>query len=145
MTPHVVDEALEQAQRWGHLATEKGLAFELSIESESAIACNPIFLRTVIGNLLRNALHHTDQGSVRLILDAHGFVVEDTGSGIPEHLKDTMFQPFVQGHGARGEGLGLGLSLVRRICEANGWAITLENRPGGGIRADVQLNRPPSF
>ena len=37
--------------------------------------------------------------------------------------------------------LGLGLSLVRRICEANGWVVRLQGRDGGGTQASVRLGR----
>lgn len=59
---------------------------------------NATFLTAVMGNLLRNALHYTDQGFIRLSLTATGFVVEDSGVGIPEEKREAMFEPFVRGN-----------------------------------------------
>jgi len=58
--------AEEQSQRWGPLIQTKGLAFELVEESSDSARYNLSFLRTVLSNLLRNALHYTESGTVRL-------------------------------------------------------------------------------
>jgi len=100
---------------------------------------NATFLHAVMGNLLRNALHYTDTGFIRLTLEASGFVVEDSGVGIPEEKRQAMFQPFVRGSEKRGEGLGLGLSLVQRICDSQGWRVTLTTMEPNGCRFRVEL------
>lgn len=83
-----------------------------------------------MANLLRNALHYTERGSVRLILERGAFRIEDSGAGIPAEQHERIFQPFVRGAQARGEGLGLGLSLVKRICAKQGWSVSLQSEPG---------------
>jgi signal transduction histidine kinase len=92
-----------------------------------------------MGNLLRNACHYTEQGFIRLTLTVNGFVVEDSGVGIPEEKREAMFQPFVRGAEKRGEGLGLGLSLVQRICENQGWTVSLSTMEPNGCRFEVDL------
>lgn len=120
----LAEVAREQAELWGPAIRAKGLAFELIDNGSGVAGYNPTFLRTVMANLLRNALHYTAIGTVRIVLEHDGFRVEDTGMGIPAHEQERIFLPFVRGSGARGEGLGLGLSLVKRICEHNGWNIS---------------------
>ncbi|MCO7571431.1 MULTISPECIES: sensor histidine kinase [Pseudomonas chlororaphis group] len=100
---------------------------------------NATFLHAVMGNLLRNALHYTERGFIRLSLEPGGFVVEDSGVGIPEEKREAMFQPFVRGDEKRGEGLGLGLSLVQRICENQGWSVSLSTMIPNGCRFHVLL------
>lgn len=129
----------EQSKRWAPLIREKGLQFELIEQAPDAAQYNLTFLRTVISNLLRNALHYTEQGSVRLILDNGGFRVEDSGIGIPLDQQEQMFLPFVRGAQARGEGLGLGLSLVKRICTHQGWAVRVRELPPQGSVFEVNL------
>ncbi|KAF5042870.1 Adaptive-response sensory-kinase SasA [anaerobic digester metagenome] len=123
----LAEVAREQAELWGPAIRAKGLGFELNDEGADTAGHNPTFLRTVMANLLRNALHYTAQGTVRLVLERDGFRVEDTGVGIPEKEQDRIFLPFVRGSEARGEGLGLGLSLVKRICEHSGWEIAAKS------------------
>jgi len=104
---------------------------------------NATFLQAVMGNLLRNALHYTEHGSIRLALEGTSFVVEDTGVGIPEDEREAMFKPFVRGSEKRGEGLGLGLSLVQRICQDQGWRVDLTPMEPHGCRFHVQLDPDP--
>jgi signal transduction histidine kinase len=92
-----------------------------------------------MSNLIRNALHYTAQGEVGLLLSAHGFRVEDSGQGVPSEQQDEIFKPFVRGSGARGEGLGLGLSLVKRICTYQGWEVRMYSLPTEGSCFEVIL------
>ena len=133
--------AREQHERWAAKFSEKGLAFELRVGPETADTYPATFLRVVIGNLLRNAWHYTESGHVLLMVGDHELRVEDTGIGIPEAMCESVLEPFVRVDYSRGDGLGLGLSLVRRICEASGWSVRLQGRHGGGTQATVRLMR----
>lgn len=134
--------AEEQITRWTPLINEKGLDFQFRKEGSDNNLYNPILLGTVMANLLRNALHYTDQGFVRLVLEPGGFCVEDSGIGISVEQHEQIFQPFVRGTAARGEGLGLGLSLVKRICARQDWNISLQPKIDGGSCFKVSLANP---
>lgn len=138
-TTTLAQAAEEQARRWAPLMQEKGLRFETVGQDDSTRRYDQTFLRTVLSNLLRNALHYTEQGTVRLVLEEGGFRVEDTGIGIPADQQERIFQPFVRGSHARGEGLGLGLSLVKRICARQGWSVEVEARSPRGSCFRVRL------
>jgi len=131
--------AAEQTERWGPILREKNLDFQCIEEGKDDGRYNPTFLNTVMANLLRNALHYTEQGVVRLVIGTGEFRVEDSGNGIPFEQHEQIFQPFVRGTQARGDGLGLGLSLVKRICSKQGWAISVHNLPDGGACFNVTL------
>ena len=84
-------------------------------------------LRQIIGNLLTNAMKHTPAGgSIRLSVGQHGgevvLRVDDSGGGMPPELVGRAFEAFVQGQapGSTPSGLGLGLSVVRRLVELHG-------------------------
>lgn len=138
----LAEVAAEQADRWGRLCKDKGLDFQCVVEGRDSGLYNLTFLRTVMANLLRNALHYTEQGTVRLVLEAGGFRVEDSGPGIAPEQHERIFQPFVRGTQARGEGLGLGLSLVKRICAKQGWTIALHSPAGGGSCFRLSFIKP---
>lgn len=131
-TASLAQVAEQQCRHWGELAKNKGLSFECIEEGPDDGQYNPTLLSTVMANLLRNALHYTDHGHVHLLLETDGFRVEDSGVGIEQVQNELIFQPFVRGTLARGEGFGLGLSLVKRICAHQKWDITVHNLPPAG-------------
>jgi signal transduction histidine kinase len=97
----------------------------------------------IVENLLNNAARHTPAGTpieVLVIEEGHGVVVvvEDEGPGVPDDVKDEIFEPFRQGESARG-GVGIGLSLVQRFAELHGGSACVEDRKGGGARFVVTL------
>jgi signal transduction histidine kinase len=131
--------AQELTELWQAPIEDKGLRFEYLPEEHSGDLHNGTLLRSVMGNLLRNAWHYTDEGFIRLTLTAKGFTVEDSGIGIPAEKREAMFQPFVRGDEQRGEGLGLGLSLVQRICANQQWTVALTSREPAGCCFEVRL------
>jgi signal transduction histidine kinase len=124
---------------WREPIESKGLALSFVPGHPPGNGYNATLLHAVMGNLLRNALHYTENGFIRLTLTPTGFVVEDSGVGIPEEKREAMFEPFVRGSEKRGEGLGLGLSLVQRICENQGWTVSLTTMEPNGCRFEVVL------
>lgn len=126
---------------WERLIREKGIEFIYVRGHTSNERHNLTFLQSVMGNLLRNAWHYTDQGYIRLTLDERGFSVEDSGIGIAQEKRQEIFQPFVRGDESRGEGLGLGLSLVQRICLKQNWQVALTGNEPNGCCFTVELTR----
>ncbi len=126
---------------WREPIERKGLKLIFEPGNPEAKGYNATLLHAVMGNLLRNALHYTERGFIRLSLTGTGFLVEDSGVGIPEEKREAMFEPFVRGTEKRGEGLGLGLSLVQRICENQGWSVSLTTMEPSGCCFQVELSR----
>lgn len=96
-------------------------------------------------NLLDNAIKYTpEDGSVRIAISADGpvsLIVDDTGPGIPPGERERVFDRFYRGADAGASGSGLGLALVRTLAGRHGAAVSLEEAPGGGLRARVMF--PP--
>ena len=130
----------EQVDRLRPEAAGRGLDLTLVSEGDDAGRYPAPLLRAVISNLLRNAIYYTDRGFVRLVLRQGGFSVCDSGAGIPPEKRESVFQPFVRGDATRGDGLGLGLSLVQRICQRRGWHIRLSENPSGGCEFRVEFS-----
>jgi signal transduction histidine kinase len=92
----------------------------------------------VIGNLIRNALFNTKSGEVVLRLEAERLIVRDTGVGMrPEELARATERYY---KGASSAGSGVGLSLVKRICDRHGWRITLDSEEGKGTTAEIDFS-----
>jgi signal transduction histidine kinase len=130
---NVIQKSLHE---WQSQAQEKGLAFTLEecskgLESPDGLFPAPL-LRTVLNNLIFNAIHHTKEGGITLTVQQAGFIVSDTGVGISEDEKHAVFKPFYRGDSQNRKGLGLGLSIVQRICQREEWTITIsDNQPTG--------------
>jgi signal transduction histidine kinase len=98
----------------------------------------------VIENLLVNARRHTPAGTA-VHIRVHGrsngvvLVVEDEGTGIPDDLKDVLFEPFRQGSTSGGRGVGIGLSLVKKFAELHGGTAHVEDGEHGGARFVITL------
>jgi signal transduction histidine kinase len=91
-----------------------------------------------------NASRHTPAGTpvhVRVQSRSNGVVliVEDEGQGVPDDLKEVLFEPFWQGKDSKGRGMGIGLSLVQRFAQLHGGTAHVEDREGGGARFVITL------
>jgi signal transduction histidine kinase len=107
-------------------------------------------LERIVENLLANTARHTPSTStiwVSVFSNEEGAViaVEDDGAGVPEEIRDTIFEPFQQGPDAprHSPGVGVGLTLVRRFAELHGGRAWVEERAGGGASFRVLLPAQP--
>ena len=108
------------------------------------VEVDPGKVERVVENLLTNAARHTPSGTAVLIeIEARAegieLVVEDDGPGVPDELKDVLFEPFRQGEASSGRGMGIGLSLVQRFAELHGGSAHVEDATTGGARFVVEL------
>ena len=104
----------------------------------------PVALRRLFENLLENALRYGGEARVALRqVDGRAeALIEDRGPGIPEALRERVFDPFFRVEASRSRdtgGSGLGLAVVRAIVQRHDGTIRLEDRPGGGLRVRVTL------
>jgi two-component system, OmpR family, sensor histidine kinase BaeS len=107
------------------------------------VDADSVRLRSVLANLVGNALRHTHPGgTVRIVAGRAGpdvrITVHDNGDGIPAELLPRVFDRFVKG--TESVGSGLGLAIVRDIVEAHGGAVTASSLEGAGT--DVALTIP---
>ena len=110
---------------------------------------DPPKVERIVENLLANAARHTPLGTpvwVRVQPRDRGalLVVEDAGPGVPEQLRDSIFEPFRQGPrlASHAPGLGVGLALVRVFAQLHGGSAWVEERQGRGASFRVHLPDP---
>jgi PAS domain S-box-containing protein len=107
---------------------------------------DPPKVERIVENLLSNASRHTPPdrriwAMVERVDEGVLLTVEDEGDGVPDDLKDAIFEPFRQGPGPAtvSPGVGVGLSLVARFAELHGGRAWVQDRPGGGASFKVLL------
>ena len=133
-------------------AQSKGLALECEAPRLAARS-DPARITQIALNLAGNAVKYTDQGFVRVSLNIEDatltLTVEDSGPGIPEDKREAVFESYTQlSPSARSSsgGVGLGLSIVKRMAEAMGGEVSLASAPGRGTSVTVRIPvEPPSL
>lgn len=145
-----IDEVIGVAlHRLDHLLTGHRLITDLPA-SLPPVLIDELLIEQVFVNVLENAARHAPAGSTIHIggAESHGGGIEvrvvDNGSGIPVGNEETVFEKFVRGPGALGDGIGLGLTISRGIIAAHGGTIRAEPTPGGGATIVIALPGEPS-
>lgn len=131
-------EIIKQVEkRFAPLAVQKNITLDGTLENFSCLA-SPQDVEKVIANLLHNAIKFSDSNSrITVSLVENGkFSVQDFGIGIPQSEISALFDRFYKIDSSRlfteESGSGLGLSLVQKICNANGWKIEVQSKEGEG-------------
>lgn len=126
-------------------AAEKDLTLRF-VTSDAWVRSDPVLLERILLNLVSNAVRYTQTGGVLVGCRRRGdqlcVEVWDTGVGIPTDQRDAIFGEFYRADnaaGGQGAGLGLGLSIVDRLCRLLGHSIELTSTVGRGSRFTVTM------
>lgn len=123
------------------LTAGRPIRLEVELAGEPELIVEQPLLEVVIGNLIRNALFNTKAGSVVVRLEKDRLSVRDTGIGMrPEDLARATDRYY---KGPSSTGSGVGLSLVKRICQRYGWHILLQSEEGRGTTATIEFSPAP--
>jgi signal transduction histidine kinase len=134
--------AREQIEDLESRATERGNRIDLEEDAEIMLMAPPRVLAIVLNNLLRNAVNYTEAGTVTVRVDSDGMRVRDTGIGMSAGEIDKAFKPFFRGEEARNSrrpGHGLGLSIVKRLCDQMNWSVTVTSEQAVGTEVRVRF------
>ena len=139
----LVDEVLEDLEP---LAEGKNIKL-IGKCKDTAMVGSDILIYRLVYNLVENAIKYNHSGGQVTVTadrkEKHVYLsVEDTGAGIPEELKERVFEPFFRVDKSRSRelgGVGLGLALVREIVRVHDGSITVKSNPSGGTIFEVVL------
>ncbi|MEZ4339024.1 MAG: HAMP domain-containing sensor histidine kinase [Sandaracinaceae bacterium] len=135
------------AARYRRRCPDSPLSVE--VEDDALVLVDPALFRRVLDNLLENARKYSPEGSPISLVVSHTpthvrFLVADQGMGISKGDLAQVFDPFFRAERSRARGaggVGLGLTLVKRITEAHGGSVRVESDLGEGTKVRVELRR----
>ena len=138
-TPVKVDNVIQSVLEDNiSAAEEKGLRVSTELQSELSLQQPDSIVRIMVSNILKNAIEHTHQGEINITLAQGKLTISDTGSGIPEkdlpHIYDRSYTTKVGG-------TGLGLNLVKRICDRFNWQISVSSVEDKGTEVIIDFNQ----
>lgn len=131
----VIDEVVDSCQP---MIQKKPVSIRVVVQANALVAAPRSVLAVVLSNLIGNACKYTLEGSIEVRICEHQVLIEDTGLGLGPD-PSSLFERGVRGPNATGIGGGLGLSIVRRICELYEWEVSLSPRQGGGSLAKLDF------
>jgi PAS domain S-box-containing protein len=151
MKPELREISLRQVLRslgknFSIQAESRGLRFSL-LPLDAYVETDPAILELTLSNLITNALKFTSEGGILVGCRRRGgkvlIEVYDTGSGVPPERLANIFDEFEHDmFSARGanDGMGLGLSLVRRYCELMNYELKVRSIVGKGTRFSISIS-----
>jgi signal transduction histidine kinase len=101
----------------------------------------------VLGNLIRNAVLYTNEGSVTVTIKEHSVVIEDTGIGMTDEQTKKIFQPYYraeQSGKTTRKGYGVGLTIVKRLSNRFNWIVEVDSKVDVGTRIEVFFDESQS-
>ena len=144
----LVEAVINVVERLNPYISKKKLKIKVKIPDDLVIEADPQHLDTILFNLIENAVKYTFDGgkvevSIKKNKESISIFVKDTGVGIPEKDLNRIFDRFYRISKSRtnedGFSTGLGLSIVKKLVERNGWDIKVESKLNEGTKFEIIL------
>ncbi|MGM0594813.1 MAG: sensor histidine kinase [Pseudomonadota bacterium] len=132
----VVLEVIDQLRLLTH---DKPLALRSEILSGFSLSTSRTALAIVLNNLIRNAINYTERGEVLVRVEDRRVAIIDSGCGIEEEELAHIFERHYRGNNVSHNGSGIGLSIVKRLCERQHWRIHIDSEPGRGTSVTIEF------
>ncbi|HEY5804173.1 MAG TPA: HAMP domain-containing sensor histidine kinase [Lysobacter sp.] len=132
LLPEIVDDHR-------YLTRDKDLTLTIASLSPIEVLAPLPIVQAAIGNLLRNAIEHSDRGEIAIRLEAPATVViDDPGHGMTPEEISAIYARVARGGGER-HGGGIGLDLISRLCEHLGWQLDIASDEGHGTTTTLRF------
>jgi signal transduction histidine kinase len=150
-TLHLRQEVQSCVANFRAACEASGVRLENGVAADAMIEADPALLQLLLENLIGNAVRYTPAGRIDIGYCDGKLTVADTGIGIPPEHLENVFERHFRASDQPG-GLGLGLSIVKRVCDAHGWryvidSVAEEGAPCRGTRVTIafeeNLDRRP--
>ncbi len=115
--------------QFSHFLDGKDVEVKVNVDPKATLELQTGVLEILLANLLSNAFEFTNSGAVSIMFEDNVLAISDTGGGVDEEMRETMFDVDKKGEGS--SGFGRGLSIVKRVCEHHKISINVDHKPGG--------------
>ena len=137
----IMSEAIEAELKLANVFLEgKPVKLEMDLQYPLELFTARKVLSIVLGNLIRNALIYTNNGTVSIVIKEKSVIVKDTGVGMSEDQIKRIFQPYYraqQEDKSTRKGYGVGLTIVKRLSNRFNWSVEVESKVGQGTSVEV--------
>lgn len=106
----------------------KDIDINISDSCNTQLEVQPGMLKVLLDNLLSNAFQYTQEGEVKVFFQSGALVVQDTGPGIEAAISNNLTDSGIKG--SQSTGFGFGMSIVKRLCEHQGWQFSVASEQG---------------
>ncbi len=113
-----------------YLLDNKAVEVNVDIAPGAEVVSQAGILHILLANLISNAFQYTSAGEVTIAFADNCLQVSDTGPGVEENIKDNLLDPLVKG--SESQGFGIGLSIVKRLCERHQLGLVIGEKDGDG-------------
>ena len=94
----------------------------------------------VLGNLIGNAIKYSTEGTIHIIIDSQSVIVQDEGVGVNESELPKLFERHYRANKTSSKGSGIGLAIVKRLCDLYNWQIEIRQNKTAGLTAILTFN-----
>ncbi|MHA2495413.1 MAG: sensor histidine kinase, partial [Candidatus Hodarchaeales archaeon] len=130
----------ELVQKVAELTIPEDIAINIDLDPIPEVTCDQERIAEVFQNLLENAITHGEARKIDVMhqrsKDSISIIIANDGKSIPSDVRSHIFQ---RGFSTAINGLGLGLAIAKRVIEAHGWQISLEETPETSFRIIIPL------
>ncbi len=134
----IVKQQLSAIER---LFPDKNIETHLHSNVQLQMRVSERLLVICLNNIIFNAFNYTEQGSIQVFVGRSFIRVSDTGIGMDEKSLQRIFEPFYRANREQEQvkGFGLGMAIVKRICDQMDWRISIDSQPEKGTQIQLTL------
>lgn len=129
-----------QIERSEFLKENKDVKVILNQKAQLRVHSSETVIAVLLGNLVRNAILYTEQGEVRIDIEEDQLTIVDSGPGISQSNIDRIFEPFNRASNENASGYGIGLTIVKRLCDRFHWDIQVSSKARQGTSFKLRFN-----
>ncbi len=115
---------------------QKNITFINTVSAGVDINQSNSILKMIIGNVLRNAIEHTKDGTIKLFMEETALIITDSGEGIAANNLQHVFE---RSFTTKSSGFGMGLTLAKKLCDRLGWGLAISSTLGVGTSVSVDF------